>query len=87
MQIQVAKNRNVSEHSPFDKKNSPPAGYLVPEKVTIKPTKINPQEVDTKETPLAGHLTEIGEKILKLGARKAVHVTTMDWGIGAARTS
>ncbi len=48
-----------------------------------KPTRINPIEVYTKETPLAGHLTEIGEKILTLGARKAVHVTTMDWGIGA----
>jgi hypothetical protein len=52
--------------------------------VTIKPTKVNPSSVDTKNMPLAGFKSEIGDKILTLGSKKANQITTMDWGIGAA---
>jgi hypothetical protein len=52
--------------------------------VTIKPTKVNPSSVDTKSMPLAGFKSEIGDKILTLGSKKANQITTMDWGIGAA---
>jgi hypothetical protein len=56
-------------------------------KLSIKPTKFNPSDIDTKHIAHAGHLTEIGEKILTLGCKNAKHVTTMDWGLGAQTNS
>jgi hypothetical protein len=37
--------------------------------------------------PLAGHLSEIGERILKVGSKNASYITTMDWGLGALTKS
>jgi hypothetical protein len=49
---------------------------------TDKPTKTNPKEFDIKNLPLAGRLSEVGQKILSLGGKKASHITTMNWGVG-----
>lgn len=88
MKMQVTKNYNVSNQSPFDKNHSPPPGYTIQDtRVTLKPTRINPNEIETNNIPLAGHLTEIGNKILTLGSKKAKFVTTMDWGLGAQSDS
>jgi hypothetical protein len=50
--------------------------------VARNPTKLNPADIDISSIPLAGHLTGIGKKIIELGSRKAVFVTTFDWDIG-----
>ena len=52
--------------------------------VALNPTKQNPGEIDISSMPLAGHFSGIGQKILDLGSRKAVHMTTMNWGLGAS---
>ena len=74
----------MCEESPFNHAlNPPPPGYLeVDRKLPPNPTKLNPQDVPLKNLPLAGHLSEIGQKILELGSKKAVYVTTLNWGIG-----
>lgn len=81
--FQVLKNRNVSGESPFNKVNAPPPGYLINnQKLPQNPTKQNPGDVEFKKLPLAGQLTDIGQKILDLGSRKAMHVMTLNWGVG-----
>jgi hypothetical protein len=35
---------------------------------------------------MAGHVSPIGDKILSLGTKKAMYITTMDWGLGAAKS-
>lgn len=58
---QIIKNRNVSQSSPFNKFNKPPPGYVeFDRKLPSNPTKMMPNEQETKNLPLAGHLTEIG---------------------------
>lgn len=69
---QRKKNRNVSKDSPFDKLNIPPREYLEHDyEIAKSPNKINAQEMDASKIPLAGRITQIGQKILDLGSRKA----------------
>lgn len=79
------KNRDVSPDSPFKRGNLPPAQYLNDDYAYAKnPTKIDPirDGGDINKIPLAGRLTEVGEKILKLGSKKAPFITTLNWGFG-----
>jgi hypothetical protein len=81
------KNRNVSVDSPFDKNNIPPREYLEFDKpITDNPTKVNPKDFDQSKIPLAGRLSEVGQKILSLGGKKALYITTMNWGVGYPQT-
>lgn len=36
--------------------------------------------------PLAGRLTDIGQKILSLGGKRAMYITTLDLGAGSQST-
>ena len=69
-QYQRSKNRNVSPDNPFDKHNQPPKQYLEYDYAIPKnPTKLDPKEIDISNVPLAGRLTEVGQRILALGGR------------------
>lgn len=46
------------------------------------PTKLDPKDIDISKVPQAGRLSEVGQKILSLGGKKAHYITTMDWGVG-----
>lgn len=75
--------RNVSMQSPFDKRNSPPPGYSVPDgRVPLNPTKIDMDPATTKDVPMAGFISPLGEKLFMKGSKKGMHITTMDWGVG-----
>ena len=82
-QYQRKKNRNVSPESPFDKNNIPPKQYLQYDyQIPKNPTKQNPKEIDISNIQLAGRLTEVGQKIIAFGSKKAPYITTMNWGVG-----
>ena len=85
----AVRNRTVSNTSPFDKANAPPPGYLIEDTwIPQKPTKINPNNLrPEKPVAMAGHASPIADKILTLGSKKAMHITTMDWGLGASTKS
>lgn len=76
---QRRKNRNVSPDSQFDKNNVPPIQHLVNEKILEKPNRLDVSKLKTTNLPLAGHLTEIGEQILKIGAQQAKFICTGNW--------
>ena len=68
-------------------RNLPPKQYLINDiKFPEKITKINPKEIDISSVPLAGRLSEVGQRILSLGTRKARGITTMNWGFGFPNT-
>ena len=74
------KHKNVSPDSPFDKKNVPPQQYLVDDyKLLEKPNKLNLKDFDMTNIKLAGRLSEVGQKILTLGGKKALYITTGPW--------
>ena len=80
---QKLRDRNVSNQSPFSKLNKPLREYVESDtKLPPNPTKSNPVEFDVKKIPVAGHISDIGQRILEIGSRKAVHMTTLNWGIG-----
>ncbi|CDW78627.1 UNKNOWN [Stylonychia lemnae] len=82
-QYQIKKNRDVSPSSPFDKDNIPPLQYLQMDyKIPNSPNKQKPQDIDISKVPLAGRLSELGEKILSLGSKKAQYLTTFQMGQG-----
>ena len=66
---QRTKNRNVSYDSVFDPNNKPPKEHLLEDpKYLEKPGRIDLRQVNGKQLPLAGRLTEIGHKILEIGS-------------------
>eukprot|EP00347_Sterkiella_histriomuscorum_P014522 403360558 len=78
-QYQIKKNRDVSPTSPFDKMNVPPKQYLEADyKLSTNPNKHIPSNIDVSKVPLAGHLSELGEKILALGSKKAQYISTFN---------
>eukprot|EP00347_Sterkiella_histriomuscorum_P000580 403375300 len=75
------KNSNVSGQSPFNKNNVPPKQYLEYDyEIAKSPTKLDPSEFDPKSVPLAGRVTEIGQRILDLGSKKAQYITSIKLG-------
>ena len=87
-QTQELRNRNVSNQSPFSKLNKPPREHIESDvKLPPNPTKTNPGEFDIRKIPLAGQISDIGQRILEMGSRKAVHMTTLNWGIGESLNS
>ncbi|CDW74739.1 UNKNOWN [Stylonychia lemnae] len=80
-QFQRNKNRNVSNQSPFDKNNVPPKQYLEDDYVISKsPNKMSPNQYDASKIPLAGRVSEIGHRILELGSRRALYITSIQLG-------
>ena len=74
------KHKSVSPDSPFDKNNLPPRCYLVDDKnIKEKPNKIELKDYDVSQMPLAGRLSEVGQKILTLGSKQALYITTGPW--------
>lgn len=77
------KQRGVSFDNPFEKKNIPSPLFLL----SVETEKILPKQgciKNLRETyddkPLAGRFSEIGEKILQIGCRKASQICTGNWG-------
>jgi len=73
------KCRNVSKDSPFDARNLPPQQYLQEELILKKPGQLDIASIDASKIPLAGRLSDIGQKILTLGGKEALFITTGPW--------
>lgn len=65
------KQRGVSVQNSFHKSNVPPKEHLIPDKILDKPGRLTNLWQLNDGRPLAGRFSEIGEKMLKVGAKKA----------------
>ncbi len=74
------KQRGISQDNPFNISNKLPMDYVLPNKILDKPGNIKNLSEFMDERPLAGRFTEIGEKIFKLGSKKANQLCTGPWG-------
>lgn len=79
VEFQRKKQRGFSPENPFNPKNVPPSSYCVPDKIIQKPNKMDLTVFDTKNVAMAGRMTELGDKILALGCKKAKHLYTGHW--------
>jgi hypothetical protein len=66
--------------NPFTEGNKPPIDHLIPDKICEKPCKITNLAQYRNDQPLAGKLSEVGDKILELGHKRANMIQTGPWG-------
>lgn len=71
---------NLGSENPFLEGNKPPIDHLIPDKILEKPNKIQNLNLYKNDKPLAGRFSEIGEKLLQVGNRKAFMIHTGPWG-------